>query len=165
MPLELRDPTPLIDRERLIIDQRAVDEDVAVLEHFHRRGAARLRLLTRFVARLEALQHAPEIGQQFLRELVTTRRVFLEAAGDHAVEGSGHLGIQPGHRLRRGMDNLMQHIHEGLPVERRLAGRHLVQHDTQAEGVGAVIHRTPHRLLGAHVFWGSHDLPGRGLVH
>jgi hypothetical protein len=63
VPLELGDPTPLIGRERLIVDESAVDEDVAVLEHLDRRGAARLRLAAHLVARLEAPEHRPEIGQ------------------------------------------------------------------------------------------------------
>ena len=62
------------------------------------------------------------------------------------------------------MDDPIEHIHQGLAVERPLAGRHLVEDHTQAEGVGAVIHRAPLGLFGAHVSGGSHDLPGRGLV-
>jgi hypothetical protein len=48
---------------------------------------------------------------------------------------------EAGHRFRRGMGDPVQHIHEGLPLERQLACRHIVKNHAQAECVGTVIHR------------------------
>ena len=53
---------------------------------------------------------------------------------------------------RRGVHGQRHHGRDGVdPTERQLAGGHLVEHDAQAEQVGAVVHGGPLGLLRAHV--------------
>ncbi len=61
------------------------------------------------------------------------------------------------HRLEQ---VLGQDAHEGVGVERHLAGQHLVHDAADRVDVDAVIGRLPLRLLGRHVLGRAEDHPG-----
>ena len=60
-------------------------------------------------------------------------------------------------RLRLVLDDRSEGLDRGLSLEGRAPGHHLVEHRAEGELVGAVVHRTPARLLGRHVPDRAHD--------
>jgi hypothetical protein len=58
--------------------------------------------------------------------------------------------------------NLVDDLGDGSARERQPAGEHLVEHDTEREQVGALVHGVPVRLFGRHVQHGADECAGQG---
>ncbi len=100
-------------------------------------------------------REAPHEGLQLVAEprhgLVAARRVLRDGARDDRLDLRRGRGVQDTDGTRRVADHRPQHLEAPLSAERGLAGEHLVEHDPEAEDVGAVIHRVARGLLGRAV--------------
>ena len=91
----------------------------------------------------ERLQLVAEGGHR----LVPVARRLRHRPVEDRLEGGEGPGVHVGDRARGGVDDRVQHLDRVAAAERGHAGDHLVEHDAEAEDVGAVVGGLARRLL------------------
>ena len=118
----------------------------------------------------DAFRETPEVVPDLLQLAgeVTGRGVAFvgllrEAALDDPDERRRYPGVEVLDRLRLLLDDRGEGLDGARLVERLLSRQELVEDETEAELVGAEVHRAASRLLRGHVARGADDDPRRRL--
>src|SRR5204863_10016606 len=98
--------------------------------------------------------------REVFRRGVAVLAVLCQAAIDEPAERRGNARVQAVDRLGRVLDYGGQRLNGRRALEGTLAGRHLVEDETEGELVGAEVERLPARLLGRHVACRAEDEAG-----
>ena len=98
---------------------------------------------------------------------------LLQATPDDALESGRNLALRPRQLSGLVLQDRVQGLHRGAPLESATATQHLVEDGAEGEDVGACVRRLTAHLLGGHVAdrpqnrtWIGPLRDGRGLgVH
>src|SRR6266478_915617 len=95
-----------------------------------------------------------EILQQIIGGLITLLSVLLKRSGDYRLQRVWYVRIQIVRRCWCSIENRVVDYRHGLARKSPLAGRHLVQDQSEGEKVGARVQLLLSHLLRGHIAGG-----------